>query len=45
MYKPHAEDDDFGQAGTLVRKVLSDEQRERLAQNIIGHVGNNVSQP
>nr|WP_326489617.1 hypothetical protein [Amycolatopsis acidiphila] len=28
-----------------MRKVLSDEQRERLAQNIIGHVGNNVSQP
>ncbi|UIJ64106.1 hypothetical protein LWP59_36750 [Amycolatopsis acidiphila] len=25
--------------------MLSDEQRERLAQNIIGHVGNNVSQP
>ena len=34
----HAEDDDFGQAGTLVREVLDDAARERLAQNIIGHV-------
>jgi len=34
----HAEDDDFGQAGTLVRDVMDDEQRERLAHNIAGHV-------
>jgi catalase len=34
----HAEDDDFGQAGTMVREVLSDAERERLTQNIIGHV-------
>jgi catalase len=44
-YKLHAEDDDFGQAGTMVREVLNDEQRERLANNIIGHAGNDVSQP
>jgi catalase len=44
-YKLHAEDDDFGQAGTLVREVLNDEQRERLANNIIGHASNDVSQP
>jgi catalase len=44
-YRPHAEDDDFGQPGTLVREVLNDEQRERLANNIIGHASNGVSQP
>jgi catalase len=44
-YKLHAEDDDFGQAGTMVREVLNDEQRERLAGNIIAHAGNGVSQP
>ncbi|GAB3482851.1 catalase [Amycolatopsis cihanbeyliensis] len=44
-YKQHAEDDDFGQAGTMVRTVLNDEQRERLANNIIGHAGKGVSQP
>jgi catalase len=44
-YKLHAEDDDFGQPGTLVREVLNDEQRERLANNIIGHASNDVSQP
>lgn len=35
----HPEDDDFGQAGTLVREVLDDAARERLANNIAGHVG------
>ncbi|WP_410655959.1 catalase [Amycolatopsis sp. lyj-112] len=44
-YKLHAEDDDFGQPGTLVRDVLDDEQRERLANNIIGHASNDVSRP
>ena len=44
-YEKHAEDDDFGQPGTLVREVLNDEQRERLANNIIGHASNDVSQP
>ncbi|MGC7099338.1 catalase [Amycolatopsis lurida] len=44
-YKLHAEDDDFGQPGTLVREVMDDEQRERLANNIIGHASNEVSQP
>jgi catalase len=34
----HAEDDDFGQAGTLVREVMDDEQRDRLVANIVGHV-------
>ncbi|AXB45737.1 catalase [Amycolatopsis albispora] len=44
-YKLHAEDDDFGQPGTLVREVMDDAQRERLASNIIGHASNEVSQP
>ncbi|MFE0021780.1 catalase [Amycolatopsis sp. NPDC059021] len=44
-YKLHAEDDDFGQAGTLVRQVMDDAQRERLANNIIGHASNEVSAP
>ncbi len=34
----HAEDDDFGQAGTLVREVMDDAARERLVSNIAGHV-------
>lgn len=38
-YVDHAEDDDFGQAGTMVREVLDDAARERLANNIIGHAG------
>ncbi|MGA6165716.1 catalase [Amycolatopsis magusensis] len=44
-YRLHAEDDDFGQPGTLVREVMDDEQRDRLANNIIGHASNDVSQP
>jgi len=34
----HAEDDDFGQAGALVREVLDDAARDRLVSNIVGHV-------
>ena len=41
----HAEDDDWGQAGTLVREVLDDAARERLADNIVGHALNRVSEP
>ena len=33
----HANDDDFGQAGSLVREVMSADERERLAANIAGH--------
>ena len=43
-YIKHAEDDDFGQAGTLVREVMDEAQRERLANNIIGHASNNVTE-
>ena len=37
-YELHPEDDDFGQAGALVRDVLDDAARERLAKNIAGHI-------
>lgn len=32
----HAEDDDFGQAHTLVREVFDDAQRERLVETVAG---------
>lgn len=35
----HPEDDDFGQPGTLYREVLTDEERDRMVANVIGHVG------
>lgn len=38
-YSLHAEDDDFVQAGTLVRDVMDDAARERLVSNIGGAVG------
>lgn len=44
-YAPHAEDDDFGQPGTLVRKVLDDAQRARLVGNVAGHLKGGVSEP
>ena len=34
----HPEDDDFGQAGALVREVMDDAQRDRLVANIVSHV-------
>ena len=44
-YSLRPEDDDWGQAGTLVREVLDDAARERLAHNIIGHVSDGVKEP
>ena len=35
-YTLHAEDDDFGQAGTLVREVLDDAAAGRLVSNVAG---------
>ncbi|QTE31378.1 catalase [Pengzhenrongella sicca] len=37
--KLHREDDDFGQAGTLVRDVMDDAARDRLVETLTGHVG------
>ncbi|MGV1050193.1 MAG: catalase [Solirubrobacterales bacterium] len=39
----HAEDDDFGQAGTLYREVMDDEKRDLLVENIVGHASAEVS--
>jgi catalase len=44
-YRLHAEDDDFGQPGTLVRQVFNDEQRARLVSNVAGHLSAGVSKP
>jgi catalase len=42
-YIPRADDDDFGQAGTMVREVLDDDARERLVGNVSGHLSDGVS--
>jgi len=44
-YTLRAEDDDFGQAGTMVRQVLDDAARDRLVSNVTGHLLNGVTQP
>ncbi|PRY46148.1 catalase [Umezawaea tangerina] len=44
-YKLHVEDDDFGQAGTMVREVFTQEQRDRLVDTVVGHASNGVSAP
>jgi catalase len=42
-YTLRAEDDDFGQANTMINKVLDDAQRERLVSNVAGAVSGVVS--
>ena len=44
-YTLRAEDDDWGQAGTLVRNVMNDAERDRLVDNVVGHLLNGVSEP
>ncbi|MFC9892959.1 catalase [Nocardia sp. NPDC127579] len=44
-YLEHREDNDFAQAGTLVREVLDDDQRARLIDNIVGHILGGVQEP
>ncbi|WP_394618660.1 catalase [Lentzea sp. JNUCC 0626] len=44
-YVAHAEDDDWGQARTMVRHVLDDAARGRLVDNVVGHLLNGVSEP
>ena len=44
-YTLHAEDDDWGQAGTLVREVLDDAARDRLVSNVAGHLLDGVTEP
>lgn len=38
-YTLRAEDDDFGQAGILVREVFDDAQRDRLVETVAGSLG------
>jgi catalase len=42
-YHAHADDDDFSQAGTLYRTVMTPTDREHLATNIIAHANTGVS--
>jgi catalase len=44
-YTLRPEDDDWGQAGTMVRAVLDDDARARLVNNIVGHLLNGISEP
>ncbi|WP_077193377.1 catalase [Streptomyces lydicus] len=44
-YTLRREDDDFGQPGTMVREVLDAAARERLVNNVSGHLLNGVSRP
>ncbi|HEX3611084.1 catalase [Actinospica sp.] len=44
-YTLRAADDDWGQAGTLVREVFDDAQRARLVDNIVGHLLAGVTEP
>ena len=41
----HEQDDDWGQAGTMVREVLDDAARGRLVDNVVGHLLNGVTEP
>lgn len=42
-YTLRAEDDDFGQPGTLVREVMDDAARSRLVSNVVGHLSDGVT--
>ncbi|MEJ2168306.1 MAG: catalase [Desulfobacterales bacterium] len=39
------DDDDWSQAGSLVRKVMDDAARDRLVSNVVGHLRKGVSGP
>jgi catalase len=43
-YGLRPDDDDFGEAGTQVREVLDDDERDRPVSNIAGHLSNGVSE-
>ena len=44
-YTLREDDDDWTQAGALVRDVMDDDARTRLTDNIVGHLLNGVSEP
>ncbi|MEO3975995.1 catalase [Streptomyces sp. CAU 1734] len=41
-YTLRRDDDDWGQAGTLVREVMDDAARDRLVSNVAGHLSDGV---
>lgn len=43
-YTLHAQNDDWGQAGAMVRELLDAAARTRLVNNIVGHLLNKVSE-
>lgn len=44
-YTLRKDDDDYGQAGVMVREVLDDAARARLVSNVAGHLLGGVSEP
>ena len=42
-YTLRPDDDDWGQAHTLVRQVMDEAARQRLVSNVVGHLRNGVS--
>ena len=44
-YTLHRDDDDVGQANTLINKVMDDAARQRLVNNVSGHLLNGVEEP
>lgn len=44
-YTKRKDDDDWSQAGDLVRKVMDDAARARLVSNVVGHLKDGVSEP
>ncbi|MFG0289629.1 MAG: catalase [Rhodopirellula sp. JB044] len=44
-YTLRKDDDDWGQAGALVREVMDDDARDRLVSNVVGHLKQDVTEP
>lgn len=42
-YTLRKDDDDYGQANTLINHVMDEAQRERLVNNVVGHIKGGVS--
>ncbi|SBR47398.1 MULTISPECIES: catalase [unclassified Halomonas] len=44
-YTLRPDDDDWSQPGALVREVMDDAERERLVNNVVGHLSGGVTEP
>ena len=44
-YTQHRDDNDFVQANALINQVMDDAARERLVNNVVGHLSDGVSEP